>query len=435
MSSVQPKDLNLGTNLMDLNDDCLLHLLRFFGLLELIDLRGICPRLDFLILEITKKFTSVSLKTLGVDTMEKFLKLVQFLGPSVKSLALDNLRCGFNKTRVFEWIDKYLVNLESLSNQGLAFYDSEVIEKFTPIVKRLKSLSLGSFYAYVCRDAMAKCFRNTKLEELEVIMSKHITVNFFQYVMNLKSLTLSSCQNLTWENYKQILKKNWGLKQLTIKVNCSEYQMMTLNESHFLVHFIAKNMHEIEDLTLDFFCPNVYILGDLPKLKKLKLNEFKSDQCHADKSVMLRDINRLLDKLSQKNIVEELDISSYDLLVDMKCLRKMTNLKKLTLYGGEYLKEILTLIEPLDKLEELKIEFGSLDLNFLNKLVQILKASEERPKLQVQAYEFVDEKSLLEKLLEDNKDVIEVRFFYPGVDDYESDDFEEDEFTQFLNSL
>ncbi|XP_063705031.1 uncharacterized protein LOC134834334 [Culicoides brevitarsis] len=333
--------------------------------------------------------------------------IIESLGSSVKSLALDKELASLVKAheadKIFEWIAKHLVNLESLSIQSFELNDARVIENFTPIMKRLKSLSLFEIPTDVLS---AKCFKNTQLEELKVTNCKYVTENFFLHFNTLKSLTISSCRKLTFESYAHILKTNLGLKQLTIEIDIDsirvEYLKITsLERSKDLVNFIATKLQEIEDLTMDFCCPNVYMFGDLPNLKKLKIisNE-------------LQDINKLLEKLSQKNIVEELEISGENLWVDIKCLRKMTNIKKLTLFGdGEFAEYIPTLIEPLNKLKELNIEYAFLHYELLDSLIQILKREiGERPKLQVQAGRFLGEESLLKKLLKDNKDIIEVRY-------------------------
>ncbi|XP_063704997.1 uncharacterized protein LOC134834305 [Culicoides brevitarsis] len=208
-------------NLMDLNDDCLLYLLRFFDLLELMNLRGVCRRLDNLILQSRSRFATLDFETVPRKYGAKLLEIFKFLGPEMKSLALDTGRDNLcsnlrDKSVVLDWINEHCVNLESYDHHSIDLSDLRTFQKFRPIVKRLKALSLN----YVeFDDRLGECFKDAKLEALEIVYNENITEKFFKNVSTLKSLDLGGCSKLTSDSYIQILKKNLTLKKLSININ------------------------------------------------------------------------------------------------------------------------------------------------------------------------------------------------------------------------
>ncbi|XP_063706138.1 uncharacterized protein LOC134835197 [Culicoides brevitarsis] len=425
-------------NLMDLNDDCLLYLLSFFKHFELMDLRGFCRRLDDLIFQSRSRFVTLDFKNRfkSLDDVLQALEIIKFLGPVVKSLNLGCLSSYWSikyiedKSVIFDCINEHCVSLETFDPGYVDFKDFKAIQKFAPIVKRLKSLILNwSDFD----DSLGDCLKGSSLEELRIDNNPKITENFFKNVANLKSLHITSHKNLTSDSYINILSKNLKLKKLTIFIDD-----FTFFNSEILVTFIAKNLQELEELSFDVFANNVSLLGELPNLKKLEIvqdSEVFTEEGTLYQHLIAQEMEKLLEKLSQRNIIEELYINAsaeqinFDLLSNLTNLKKLSldkcygitkmknpqgleNLETLTIEGVENVSDLLNLINPLKKLKLLDIQHNSVKFEFFNKLIQILKTTEKRPKLKVSVKIICVDQSAdkFHELLKSNQDFIDVEY-------------------------
>ncbi|XP_063705651.1 uncharacterized protein LOC134834798 [Culicoides brevitarsis] len=458
-TKLKSEELNM-TKFMDLNDDCLLHLLRFFDVFGLMQLRGICSRLDNLILQSRKRFGIVNLKELNLHPFpfkeEKILEILEFLGPQIKELEFSSTFHYFieDKSVIFDCITENFTILETFHLE-INMLDIKLIEKFAPIVKRLKSLTLGG---YEIDDQLSMCFLNASLEELKIEgCNEKITKKFFENVSNLKSLTIYECSNLTSSCYIEILKHNLKLKKLTLNVNSEGYpynHLKNLEGSHNLVNFIVNNLQEIEELSFDIFSPNASLFADLPNLKVLNIL-----QQSADYSSISRELNKLLEKLIEKNFIEKLSITTeFYSPINLNLVNKLTNLKELSLYGTPELDEndliklqtlenlemlaienlvkttsVFCLLEPLKKLQKLKLEGSFVTPKFFRQLISLLRRLENRPKLNL----VVDRihASCSYDFLRTNKDILDLEILKDDgawtASDISSDDYE-DEFGEYI---
>ncbi|XP_063705658.1 uncharacterized protein LOC134834805 [Culicoides brevitarsis] len=406
-------ELNM-TKLMDLDDDCLLHLLRFFDIFELIQLRGICCRLDNLILQSRKRFGIIYLYYYYNQLRfwkEKILEILEFVGPQVKILDFDWIPSDHieDKSIFFYCIAKHFTILENFKYFSKTNMDDKTIQKFAPIVKRLKSLTIIS---HQIDDNLSDCFlMSESLEELKFeSWNRKITKKFFENISNLKSLTINECWNLTSDCYVEILKNNLKLKKLKIKVNSVDYynyHPILLKGSHNLVNFIVNNLCEIKNLSFDVLSSNVSLLGDLPNLKILEIHQRSRNE--SDEPWISRELNNLLEKLTEKNIIEELYITGFNSQINVDLIGKLTSLNKLSLYGTQSLGEsdliklqtleelemlaienlkkstsVFCLLEPLKNLEKLDLQDTNVTVDFFKELIPILNRLRNRPKLNLQ---------------------------------------------------
>ncbi|XP_063706160.1 uncharacterized protein LOC134835220 [Culicoides brevitarsis] len=417
-------------NLMDLNDDCLLYLLRFFKLLELMKLRGISCRFDSLIFQSCKRFGTLNFKDLPDILKERFLEVLEFLGPAVKSLdmeSFDKSYPNFEPSVILEWIDTHCVDLKRFRNSNIDLHESTAIQKFSPLVTRLKSLTLTG---EICDNNLSDCFVDTSLEKLKVYSNHKITEKFFKNVSNLKCLKVRHCKNMIESSFIEVLKNNRNLKTLLVYI-----WEPTIEGNQELINFITENLHEIEDLEYYSLYINTNHLAELPNLKKLKLGQTIGKN---RTELISEEINKLLEKLSQNNMMEELSVLGVRGRIDIGLLSKLTNLKLFSLNGGETLTnadlkklgnllnleqlilpkvESLSMIRFLSKLEYLCIESAAIDVDILERTIQILR-NLERPKLHLFVSDFYAEEQLerYHKLIKDNKNIIELSFAYSDMD-------------------
>ncbi|XP_063704202.1 uncharacterized protein LOC134833713 [Culicoides brevitarsis] len=428
-------------NIMDLNDDCWLCILRFFEILELMELRGICCRLDHLILQSCKSFGTLIFKDLPETLKAKFMEVLQFLGPAVKSLSMrgfDESYLNVEPSVILEWIDTHCINLETFFNSSIDLRESTAIQRFSSLVKRLKSLTLSN----MCDDSLSNCFVDTSLDKLEVIDNENVTENFFKHVSNLKSLKIFLCDKISPNSCIEVLRNNLKVQTLSV---C--FYDPTIEGNDTLLSFITSNLHEIEDLEFGSLYKNTYRLAELPKLRKMAIGQTKSEVTVE----ITQEINSLIEKLSQKNIIEDLSINGIEGHLNMDFLCQLTNLKKLFLNGGEALTDaemkklqklpnlesltlwevenlssILTLIKNSQKLQHFEIECNNINVEFVDQLIQLL-IHEERPKLTfVVPFIFIGQQSERHnQLLVDNKNIINLVTYSSDIDDQYSINEEE----------
>ncbi|XP_063705350.1 uncharacterized protein LOC134834560 [Culicoides brevitarsis] len=420
---------NPTMDLMDLNDDCLLYILQFLNLIELMDLRGVCCRLDNLILQSRSRFVHFNFKAFpsGQNFDEtKFLEILQFLGSTIKSLDLngffDIFPYFYGKSVIFQWISEHCVNLETYIHEDFDFDNIPMIQQFASVVRTLRSLTLIN-----CSfdDSLGDCFIDAQLEELKVDGMK-ITEKFFKNVSNLISLSIRQCINMTADSHIQVLKNNLKVRKLEISSICKTEE---------LVNFISK-LPQIEELTMNVTSVNFSAFGDLPNLKKLKLSQKYYPV--LDKDLVSVEMKKLIEQLKQKNIIEDLETRRMDLHehlnliseltslkelsldklnratdADVKNLQKLVNLEKLTIFSFEKKLSVDSLIKSLKRLQHFLVGIDEIDIEYLEKLTQTLNHSQNRPKLElhVETIHVGEQSDVLYDLLRNNKDVLKVSYY------------------------
>ncbi|XP_063699572.1 uncharacterized protein LOC134830122 isoform X2 [Culicoides brevitarsis] len=296
------------TNLMDLNDDCLLTILDYFDLFELVKIRGVCHRLDILIDSYRYKYLTFESKIRKLNFLYDVLK---FLGPTVQNLTIDYSRgeVNSNSSIIIEWIAALCENLETLS---LIYVDINKPDEFSSILKQLKSLTLK---CPLIENSLAECFIGAKkLEELKIFENDLISEKFFENIFNLKSLSIVDCKNVT--TYDTIFKNNFSIEKLEIN--------LSFEQDSSSVNSIVNQLRGIQELFVIVRGPvNINRFAELPKLQKLKI---EINQRFVGQNEV--DINELLEKLSKKNKIEELSLINFQ-TINCEKLAKLTNLKKL----------------------------------------------------------------------------------------------------------
>uniref|UniRef100_A0A336MH93 CSON001662 protein n=1 Tax=Culicoides sonorensis TaxID=179676 RepID=A0A336MH93_CULSO len=471
-SSTEPETWSYDENapsLMMLNDDCLLYLLEFFNVLELVKMRGICSRLDSLIEIFCQKYVNFSFETLSLElptelTLMNARDILTFLGPIMKSLKIDggDFSENSNPNRTIDWIVRYCKNLESLELENFTLNRIN-LKKLTPVIQKLKSLSLGD--STKVNDELGSCLnRAEQMEELIISGNWEITGKCLTKAKNLKTLSVNCCGNLQSKPFKEALKNNLTLKKLEIR-RCDKFDDTVVN-------CIVEEIKEIEELSLSnvYQCMSNYSrFAELPHLKKLSV-EFHS----------FASIDNLLEKLSEKSILEELNyIGSSSNAVDktieliskittmknfsmafnsnisdndLKRLQNLAQLESLSIPGASNVTSdgLLKLLSACKNLHYLDISQVKVDIDFLEKVVQMWRLSQNRPKLQLIVYEtnIQEDSEEVEKIQKENLNNLRLsfvpkmlnthQFMFTGSDmdfseddeDFDFDDDEDDDYDE-----
>lgn len=449
-------------SLMILNDDCLLYLLEFFNVLDLIKIRGTCTRLDTLIDRFCQKYVNFDFGTLSFElptelTLMNARDILSFLGPNMKSLKIDgtDFSINTNANRSIEWISRFCKNLDSLELENFTL-SRPILKKLTPVIQNLKSFSIGD--STKVGDELGTCFNGaSRLEEVKISGNWEITGKCLKKVSNLKSLSVNCCGNLQPKPFKEALEKNTTLKKLEI-CRCDR-----IDDS--IVNFIVDHVQGIEELSMSNIYPcmsNYSRFAELPHLKKLSV-EFHR----------FAPIDDLLKKLSTNNILEELRHnggSSHEINPTIEHISKLTNLKVLSMaFNSNITDTELKLLKNLSKLESLSIPGAfkvtadgllsllshtkylkfldvsqiQVDDKFLEKVIHMWK-QESRPKLEIILYEtkICEDEEDIRKLQQENAYAIKMTFspkilntfqFMFNASDFGDSDADDDDFFDIVD--
>ncbi|XP_063701048.1 uncharacterized protein LOC134831283 [Culicoides brevitarsis] len=307
--------------LLDLNDDCLLHILKFFSLLELIKIRGTSNRLDNLLRQCRHKYANLNFMDSHQEyyygSPNTFHDVLRFLGPTIKSIKISSR----NNSRDISWIEQFCVNLETLEFNYLNFENDTEFDKFTAIISNLRSLTIYSNKKKNFNNYFGNQVVNApKLEELRITCDFNWCNmgKFFKNIKSLKSFSFHIRAKMKPKFCLEFLKHNLQLMNL-------EISYFSVENGPDLVNFIANELKGIE--SLKFYAgdvTNLELLADLPNLKKLSV--LKKHDSNFDPSSA---VNNLLEKLIEKNNLQKLEISQIS--IDNDLIAKLTNLKSLSL--------------------------------------------------------------------------------------------------------
>lgn len=471
-SSSEPSDIEMreeppwkydenAPSLMMLNDDCLLHILSYLNVLELIQIRGTSARIDDLIDIVCKKYEHFNFEDLAFLipndlTLMNARDILQYLGENMKSLIIDgsDFSISTNSNRILGSIIRFCKKLEILKCDAFHF-NKPTIKKMIPVMKNLRIFSAGDSTKF--NDEIASMFKEaSKMEELIISGNWEITGKCLVRLSNLKTLSVNRCGNIQSKPFVQALLKNRSLQKLEIQ-RCDK-----LDNS--VVECIVKDLKDIEELSLSNIYPSMSVFSkfaDLPKLKKLTV-EFHS----------FSPIDTLLEKLAAKKTLEELnlvgsgsgsgaatktihyisDITSLKTFSiafnsnladsDLKKLHDLTELTSLSIPGATNITSegVLPLIKKCTKLTYLDVSQTKVDQTFLDQLVELLKSERFRREIfEVIVHDTGIEESNVEmpKFLKDNANLLTLSFVPKILNTFQfmfdDDDFDSDDDDDFID--
>lgn len=328
---------------MMLNDDCLIHLLKFFNVRELISIRGTCTRLDTLIEGFRHKFVHFDFDSLPITILvpSDYFDILMFVGPSMKSLKINGFYLNDDEYLIFGWIFEFCKKIESLHLDEFRL-NLKALNKLAPVVQHLTSLSFGAFNRVTIRDnKLGDCLRRAlNLKELNIYGNIRISGECLSKISKLTSLNVSQCRFLQSELLKKALMKNTTLKELDIG-HC-----WILDDS--VASCIVNYLKELEKLSFSIgSITNYCLFGNLPNLKKVHIYFYDDSPLQID---------LLLERLAERNILEELHLNNIWRLPiatpNMNHISKMTKLKTLSMKN--FLQMTDAKLKPLENLRQLE---------------------------------------------------------------------------------
>lgn len=328
--------------LESLNDDCLLHVMSFLDVLDVMSLKTVCVKFSELsesYFKTVKILDFSSIKGKKKMTLHEAKLVLELVGHGIKKASIDSEK--FYNRRILNFIPKYLTNLNHLHLTGFKLESSSFWDQMTKILLNLEILNLSDNSEV--NENFLKSFKKTlpKLKALNV-SNCNVNGNFLKIVPLIESLNVSGCRHVNGKHLVEFVDMNQSLKTLDIS-KCPNIYGKDINELLKKIpncEALWLNNYYIDDMTSRFVIPSINPLVTLKELTICNINFPPCDQ-------LLRTIN--LD-----NSIEVLNISYGNLtLTSVYAISTMKRLKKLIMnFKNSVPEDLVDYLMQLEGLEE-----------------------------------------------------------------------------------
>lgn len=333
-----------GTNILHLNDDCLMLIFERVNLMEHIALKRTCTRFQGIVDIIFKRHKYFDFNTEPCDkiclTMLDTRDILTEVGPHIEHLCISPENFARAGVRILNLIPRNCLHLTELEIRGFTM-NPKVLKNLEVVFKSLRGLTL---IACGIGDNVEKFLTNAKsLERLNLASNSEITGKCLKVLKNIKSLNLESCQNIQGKPFSAFTENNKSLEYLNIegcrRLTPEAIKSIATNLSE-LSHLVCNNCYDSVDST------KMAVIGTLSKLKRIQFiaNSFTQ-------------IDPIIQAFSTTNQLEYFDLSDGIFAsMDFDLLQGLTNLKVLKLnYKIDFLDSHLSKLCDNGKFEELHI--------------------------------------------------------------------------------
>lgn len=328
-----------------LNDDCLLHVLKFLDVLDVLSLKKVCTKFSELAGVHLK-----SVKTLNFDKIRHKKKLtlhearlvLAATGPNVNKAFINSEK--FRNQRILNLVPKYLTHLRHLRLTGFKLQPKGFWDQIGNLLLQLEVLDLSDNSEV--DENFLKAFKKSesKLKSLDV-SNCTVNGNFLSILPNVDSLNISGCRFITGKQLMAFVERNANLKSLNISkcANIFGKDVNDLLQKALQLETLSLNNYYIDEDTSRFVIPSINPLMNLKHLTIQNLNYPPCDQ-------LLRTINL-------ENKIEVLDICyGYLTLTSVYAISTMKSLRKLVMnFKSSVPDDFVDYLMELERLEELHV--------------------------------------------------------------------------------
>lgn len=307
-----------------LNDDCLLHIMKFIDLAQLWHLQDFNQRWRELVSVTFRKldFTAARCRDLTFTTISEMIDL---LGHRVKSMTIDFPDYEFF-VPLFELIARKCDRLVNLDIDNLVI-DSKLVKVLPSFFHRLRQLQLGSNIYY--ENDFIDCFRFADVLE-SISVSYNYDVGFLLNVKSLEHLKFGG-EICSPDKTVRILENNKNLKSIEI------YAWTPLDDR--IPETMISQLKQLHTLTITIDVQskvNFELLGDITSLKKMNVTFNTSGLDDCDMMIVWHSgalIDGLLKRLTIKNQLEYLFIRCNGAIIKDSTIQLISKLSNLSFLG------------------------------------------------------------------------------------------------------
>lgn len=328
-----------------LNDDCLLHVMKFLDVLDIISLRKVCRKFSGLgevQFKSIKKLNFANIKSGNKLTVHEAKLVMETVGTNIVNASISSEH--FYNQRVLNFIPKYLTNLKHLHLTGFKLETLTFWDQMAKVLVTLETLDLSD-NSEINENFLKSFTKATSVLTTLNVSNCNINGNFLKMLPCIESLNISGCRYITGKQLIHFVDSNKKLKSLDIS-KCPNIFGKDVNEMLKKVPQLEKlalNNYYVDDETSRFVIPSINPLANLKDLTIQNVNYPPCDQ-------LLRTINL-------ENCIETLNISYGNLtLTSVYAISTMKCLKKLIMnFKNSVPEDLVDYLMELKKLEEVHI--------------------------------------------------------------------------------
>lgn len=329
-----------------LNDDCLLHVIKFLDFLEIITVRKVCQKfseLGDIYFRTVKTLDFNDVKSKKKLTVHEAKLIFETVGENVVNTSINSEK--FYNKRVLNFIPQYLPNMKALRLNGFKLESTSFWDQMKHVLAKSESLDLSDNSEV--DENFLRSFRkmsNSVLNALDV-SNTNINGKFLKDLPNVETLNISGCRYIHGKQLIEFVSANRNLKSLNIS-KCPNMYGKDVNDllmKAIQLRVLSLNNYYIDDETSRFVIPSIYPLENLRELTIQNINYPPCDQ-------LLRTINL-------ENRIEVLNIPYGNLtLTSIYAISAMKHLKTLILnFKNSVSEDLVDYLMDLKHLEEVHI--------------------------------------------------------------------------------
>lgn len=346
-----------------LNEDCLLHIMTFLDILDVLSLRKVCKKLSDVggihFKSITKLNFS-SIKSKKKLTVHEAKLVMEAVGSNIVNISVNSEK--FYNQRVLNFIPKYLKSLKHLHLTGFKLESLLFWDQMANVLIRLETLDLND-NSEINENFLRSFDKSTPTLKTLNISNCNINGEFLKMLPNLQSLNISGCRYINGKQMIMFLNTNNKLKSLNIS-KCPNISGKDVNDMLKIacqIERLSLNNYYIDDETSRFVIPSINTLLALIELTIQNINYPPCDQ-------LLRTINF-------ENFIETLDISYGNLtLTSVYAISTMKHLKKLIMnFKNSVPEDFVDYLSELERLEEFHVSACSISPTNVLRLIHLTK--------------------------------------------------------------
>lgn len=329
-----------------LNDDCLLHVMKFLDILEIITVGKVCQKfseLSEIYFKTVKVLNFNDVKSKKKLTVHEAKLIFEAVGENVVKASINSEK--FYNRRVLNFIPTYLTNVKSLQLNGFKLESTVFWDNLKHVLSKSESLDLSDNSEV--DENFLKSFRkmsNTVLSSLNV-SNTNVNGIFLKDLPNVASLNVSGCRYVHGKQLIDFVNKNNNLRSLDIS-RCPNIYGKDVNDllmKSLQLEVLSLDNYYIDDETSRFVIPSI---NPLVNLKELTIQNVNYPPC-----------DQLLRTINLENQIEVLNISYGNLtLTSVYAISAMKHLKKLIMnFKNSVPEDLVDYLMELKRLEELHI--------------------------------------------------------------------------------
>lgn len=328
-----------------LNEDCLLHIITFLDVLDVILLRKVCTKFSELGEAHFKSIKSLDFANIKFKkklTLHETKLVLETVGHNISKASINSEK--FYNQRFLSLIPKFLINVNHLRLTGFKLESSPFWDQMGKLLPVLETLDLSDNSEINENFLKSLKKASSNLKALNV-SNCNVNGDFLKLLPFLPSLNISGCRYINGKHLIKFVEANQVIKSLNIS-KCPNVFGKDVNEllqKSLQLEFLSLNNYYVDDETSRFVIPSI---NPLINLRELTIHNINFPPC-----------DQLLRTINLQNRIEVLNISYGNLtLTSVYAISTMKRLKKFIMnFKNSVPEDLIDYLMELEHLEEVHV--------------------------------------------------------------------------------